>query len=498
MIDEEQLEQLNASQLREVVMAICAQHQSISKSIEKMVIEKSRNSKEMIALIKKDITALKNKTSAFFNNKRTQEIIAMFDQLCDFILSLSDILPGEAFNLMKKFFEIHQVFYKKNNHYDDGIKPVFRGACLMFGKIAERANISSKEAADVIFSLFINDISNLHFSLISGFANILKDSDLKSLKSKIIAHYNTTVFDDIADHEEDIFETAFEDMGFKIFSRVSSEQRRNHTKSKVAAKIRLWLEEIADCQNNVDDYIAALAFPRKRCNTDIPDSEKREIAKRMIAAGRGEDALKWVRASGGYAYNHPELMKFEIDALEISNKSSEAQEKRLILFKRELTLDSYEELIRHTNEESRSAIKEKLIRLAVESDRTLQAMTFLAEIECFEECSQLVQKNVNLLEKQIDRFDARAIAKALQNDYPLSAILLYRMLISKALVATNVSKSTAAAKDFVLCEELSSKIAVFGRFPTHEKYLDFLKQRYKKAGHFWEKVDTAKKKLKKR
>ncbi|MDR1236201.1 MAG: hypothetical protein LBJ96_04290, partial [Holosporaceae bacterium] len=422
-------------------------------------------------------------------------------QLCDFILSLSDILPGEAFNLMKKFFEIHQNFYKKNSLYNEEIRPAFRGACLMFGKIAERADISSKEAADIIFSLFLGDVSNIHFSLISGFANVLKDSDLKSLRSKITAHYNSAVFDDMTEQEKDVFETAFPSMGIRIFSRISDEERRNRAKDKVAAKIRLWLKEIADCQNNADDYIAALAFPKKQCDNSIPDSEKREIVQRMIAAGRGEDALKWVRASVGYTRDGSELMKLEIEALEISNKSSEAQEKRLVLFEKELTSDSYEELVRHTDEKSRSATKEKLVQLAVASDKVPQAVTLLAEIGRFEECSRLVQKNLNLLEKQADHFDARAraVAKALQNDYPLSAVLLYRMLISKALVDTNISKSTAAAKDFALCEELSSKITLFRGFRTHEQYLDFLKQRHKKADCFWEKIETAKnKKLKKR
>jgi hypothetical protein len=249
----------------------------------------------------------------------------------------------------------------------------------------------------------------------------------------------------------------------------------------------------------VDDYVAALAFPKKECNNDISGEERKEVVRRMIAAGRGEDALKWVRTSGVYAHNYPELMKLEIEALEISNKSAEAQEKRLVLFEKELTSDSYEELIRHTDEKSRPATKEKLVQLAVESDKVPQAITLLAETGNFEECSRLVQKNLNLLEKQADRFDARAVAKALQNDYPLSAVLLYRMLISKALVATNISKSTAAAKDFALCEELSSKIALFRGFRTHEQYLDFLKQKYKKADCFWEKIETAKnKKLKKR
>jgi hypothetical protein len=422
----------------------------------------------------------------------------MFDQLCDFILNLSDIVPEEAFKLMKSFFEIHQVFYQKNSPYNEGIKPVFRGACLMFGKIAERANVSSKEAADIIFSLFVGDVSSLHFSLISGFANVLKDSDLRSLRSKIIAYYNSAVFDDVAEQEEDLFETAFQGVGFKIFNRVPSEQRREHAKNKVAGKIRFWLKEIADCQNNVDYYITALTFPKERCDKDIPELEKKEIAKRLIDAGRGDDALKWVRASSGYAYNYSEWMKLEIDALEASGKSPEAQEKRLIWFKKELTRDSYEELMRYADENSRPAIREELVRYALKSEKVLQAVILLAELGCLEECSQFVQKNANPLERQVDCFDAYVVAKALQNDYPLSAMLLYRMLISKALASANPSKSTAAAKDLVLCEKLSNRIASFDGFPTHAEYLEFLKQKYKKASRFWEKVEIARKKLEKR
>ncbi|MDR0555737.1 MAG: hypothetical protein LBG20_01840 [Holosporaceae bacterium] len=497
-MDEEQLEQLNTSQLREIVLAICAQHKNVSKNVERMVVEKSHNSKEMISIIKKEITALKNRTSSFFSNKKTQEIITMFDQLCDFILSLSDTVPIEAFNLMKNFFEIHQVFFQKNNYCCEKIRPVFRNSCLMFGKIAERANIPSKDAASVIFSLFINDISNLHFSLISGFANILNGSDLSSLRSKIVAYYNSAVFEDVAKQEKDLLEIAFQDRGFKVLSGMSSEQCLESAKNKVMAKIRLWLMEIADCQNNVDDYIAALAFPKARCNKSLQDSEKKEIVSRLIAVGRGEDALEWIRTSNNYICGYPEWLKFEIDALEISNKSSEAQEKRLIWFQKELTLDSYEEVIQHMDEKSRAKIKKELVQCTVASDKVWQAVTLLAEIGSLEECSLLVKKNVNGLEKQLKSFDAHAVAKALQNDYPLSAVLLYRMLVVEALSGGSESKNANAVKDLILCEQLSSRVVDFNGFPRHVKYLDFLRQRYKKANRFWEKVNAAKKKLEKK
>jgi hypothetical protein len=122
----------------------------------------------------------------------------------------------------------------------------------------------------------------------------------------------------------------------------------------------------------------------------------------------------------------------------------------------------------------------------------------LTEVGLLEKCSQLLQDNAKTLEKHFKDCDPRTVIKALQDDFTLSAVLLCRAFISNMLSDYSFLVASDCMKTLLLCEQLSSRITDFKEFPTHAKYLDTIRRKYKGERRLWIKFDVAKGKMEKK
>jgi hypothetical protein len=195
--------------------------------------------------------------------------------------------------------------------------------------------------------------------------------------------------------------------------------------------------------------------------------------------------LSWIRSSNYFIYKNPDWLKLEIDALEAAGEPGKALEKRIRLFEWSPDADVYEEILNYYSPESQKEIKEKLIKCAVDHPDVGGVVHFLADIDAPEECSGFIEKNESKI-KDLDSFDLRPVAVKLSDNYPLGALLLYRMSIKETLEDGYALRYKITAKDLLLCEELSRQVTDFKKKPTHEQYYNMLREKYQKRTSFWE------------
>ncbi|GHT91828.1 hypothetical protein FACS1894122_04830 [Alphaproteobacteria bacterium] len=515
MIDEEKLEQISAKKLAGIILAIYMKNRNLHREIELLVAGSSCDEKEIISIIKKRISAL-SKSRGLIDDLKIKEVVSQLDEICDSIFNLSDFAAKEAFDLMGKFFECRRSIFKRCVYNEDEILASFGEACLVWGKIAERANIKSTEAVKTVFTLYSEDTFGATNKIIRGFANVLGKDGLESLKTKIRNMFSDNSIKALAaqmekertdDDDEDDAMFALKELGISVFMsnggkrffKLPPKNLLDRAKNVTLKKIQFGLSEIADYQNNVDEYILAQAFPKTTYDyDDVGVDHKKEIAERLISANRGEEALQWLAEIKNPRFSDESKVKtLRINALEQCGRAKEAQKERIYWFKATLDHNAFLETIKHEQKALQKQLAEELIDWTMDHDKIYLAMHFLSKNLSLDKCSSLVESRIAKINGEC-YWDLHPVAESLQKDYPLSATLLYRKVIEYVLKGAISKKYGIGAKDLVLCEQLSSRISDFKRFPAHSNFMEVIREKHKRKEAFWTRFEEEKKKLKKK
>ncbi len=134
--------------------------------------------------------------------------------------------------------------------------------------------------------------------------------------------------------------------------------------SNNAGRVSRGLKSIADCRNNVDEYIQACSL------NGVPIAHDHlDIAKRLMDHWRAEEALQWLDRMD-IPNNHgwePQRLKLKIQALELNGDYALAQEERITWFEKSLSPELYGEILKHSKDEVKELFK---------VDAVLKAFTF--------------------------------------------------------------------------------------------------------------------------
>ena len=180
------------------------------------------------------------------------------------------------------------------------VSEVFVTAAEDLASLAKNSNhLKNDELVELIFTLFMNDNYGSYSNIISNFKGILKDQDLDLLKRKI-------------------------------------QHVANDTNSLT---INNALKSIADCKDNVEEYIDA-------CSSEdgINARNHIEIAKRFIKADRPKEALDWLdkmKTSVNHQTWQSDEKALKIQALELDGNYEHAQKERISWFAKNFDPDLY-------------------------------------------------------------------------------------------------------------------------------------------------------------
>jgi hypothetical protein len=248
-----------------------------------------------------------------------------------------------------------------------------------------------------------------------------------------------------------------------------------------ASTVRLALQEIADIQGDVDAFCAQYDDRMRK----VPGIAA-EIAQRLLAANRAEEALQVIDAAehGRHGREDFEWEDARIDVLDALGRSNDAQAARWSCFERTLSGRHLRAHLKRLPDFDDLEVEERALEHAERRDNVLEALAFFVSWPAPERAARLVIRRAKELDG--DRYEVLSpAADALANRYPLAAVVLLRAMIDFSLGAGRSSRYRHAARHFLDCAGLASLVPDFGTFETHEAYAARLKAQHGRKSAFW-------------
>lgn len=240
------------------------------------------------------------------------------------------------------------------------------------------------------------------------------------------------------------------------------------------------LRKLSDLEGDLDAYIATLppgaSDPALIC----------DVAGRLIAAGRAEQALAWLdRCHWPEGYHERQWADLAVAALDQSGRAAEAHRLRWQAFERLLAERHLRDWLDALPEEEREVGRECAIRTACAFHDCDPALLFLARFGALAEADRIVREADHPF-----RFHGhlRPVAEALSADYPATAISLYRGFIDEVLERPSRSRYPQAAADLRRCRELAWRCDDDAR-AAHFAYWEGLRLDHGRKRGFWFHVD---------
>ena len=225
------------------------------------------------------------------------------------------------------------------------------------------------------------------------------------------------------------------EIGYGSDGPVYADERAEQFRSST---VRLALMAIADAEGDVDAYISQYdEHTRKRPRIAA------EIARRLLAAGRAEDAWRTIEATehrrSGWDWPDFEWEDVRIDVLDALDRTDEAQEARRSCFERSLSAEHLRAYLRRLPGFEDMDAEERALDHAQNFGSPLQALSFLASWPALDRAAALVIRRATDLDG--DHYEILApAADALAGKYPLAATLALRAMIDSTLTHARSSR----------------------------------------------------------
>ncbi|MDR3439682.1 DUF6880 family protein [Telmatospirillum sp.] len=257
-------------------------------------------------------------------------------------------------------------------------------------------------------------------------------------------------------------------------------------------------QAIADARGDLDEFLALeVRRPEWR-------QEPLKAAERLLAANRLDEALLWVRREkkGGVAFatesdiadgrinrvHDLERVRLEARILEAMKDRPAAQALRWAAFEATLDADILRDYIRKLDDFIEDEEQDRAFAVAAASPHPYTALAFFIAWPRLDLASKLV------LEKR-EFWDGRHYgalgdsAAALEEDFPLAATVLYRVLLNAILARAKSPAYGHGARYLAKLGELGERIPEDSGLENHATYFLGLKKAHGRKVGFWSIVD---------
>lgn len=379
----------------------------------------------------------------------------------------------EALELLWRFMALATSIFERSDDGSGTIIGIFHDACEDIGHVAALAKVDPIVFADRVFdALVVNDYGQ-YDGLIGIAAPALGPSGLEHLKQRMIDLSNQPVKRP-ADKDRRAVGWG---SGGTIYEDEIAERSRLST-------VSLAMKDIADAEGDVDSFIGQYDEKTRK----VPKIAA-EIGKRLLAAGRAEEALAFIdaaehRKSDSWDWPDFEWEDARIEVLDALGRPEEAQAARWGCFERSLSADHLRAYLKRLADFDDVEAEEKALDYAQKSQSLIQALFFLVSWPALDRAAALVVQRAAELDG--DQYEILPrVADALAAKHPLAATLVLRALIDFSLTHSRSSRYKHTARHLLVCSSLSSAIRGFGAFETHDGYAARLRREHAKKTSFW-------------
>jgi hypothetical protein len=265
---------------------------------------------------------------------------------------------------------------------------------------------------------------------------------------------------------------------------VFAHQMEQDLRRRILATAR---QEIADATGDVDAFIDTHGEQARKTPTIAAD-----IASRLMAAGRAEEALSLLDAADLYDPRRtPEAWHdARLSVLEALGRTEQAQNHRWQVFAQTLAPAPLRALLKKIPDFEDIEVLDRAMALVVAWPQANQALWFLVNWPALPQAAALV----------LDRFydldgDGYEIltpaAETLAPRYPLAAMLALRAMVDFALRVGRASRYMHVAGHLVDCASLDAMITDYADVESHHDYIARLRADHPRKSTFWDMVAQA-------
>jgi hypothetical protein len=338
-------------------------------------------------------------------------------------------MPAEGLDLMWRFLDLANPVLGRCDDSNGTISGVFQAAVGDLGMLAQSTAADPKQLGDRMFNSLTRNEYGQFDGLIPSLQTALGPAGLEHLKQRMIALSAEPVKKPPAKERKPI------GWGPNLYADELAEHSR-------ASTVRLALLEIADAQGDVDAFIAQYDEQVRK----VPKVAA-GITRRLLAAGRGEEAWRTIEASEHKRSGWPDLEweDARIDVLEAFGRGDEAQAARWSCFGRSLSTRHLREHLKRLLDFDDFEAEERALGYAERYGDLLRAVSFLISWPVLGRVASIVSQRAKELNG--DHYEILTpAAEAVAARYPLAATLLLRAMIDFSLTQSRFSRYGHAAR----------------------------------------------------
>ncbi|MEH6647254.1 DUF6880 family protein [Sulfitobacter sp.] len=375
--------------------------------------------------------------------------------------------PAQAFDLLWQFIELAPSVYERVDDSRGEVGDAFRAALAHFADIAPRALVGPIDLAERTWDALCDNIYGEFDGIITLLAPTLGDVGLERLK-QLVQSYAQTPAERPQDHAA---------LQFLRDLRSSSGDFASEQKARL---VKASLQEIASVQRDTDGFIAQYS------NAEMKrPAVAAQIADLLLSEARAAEAFDVL--TGTHPEGDPRWDSAYIRCLLALDRVSEAQDHRCACFCETLDSQILRDYLKLIPDFEDIEAEDQAKAHALAFDDVTASLQFFISWPDLSSAAQLIESRPQELDGKPSELLLPA-ADALRSRYPLAAVLLWRAIIDRALWEGQSSRYAQAADCIMDCAAADADISDYGRFASHDAYLENLRNQYKHKASFWARV----------
>lgn len=455
------LEALGSQRLAELLIEIST-GSAANKRRLRMELAGSHSSGEVAREVRKRLGSIA-RARTFISWRRVKSTKADLEtQRKTIVETVAPDDPGEGFELIWQFLALGEPIFDRTDDASGALLASFHQACSDAGIIASGSGIDPDILADRVLAAVQNNGHGQFDPFIPAMAPALGTQGLDRLKSLLVQWLN----------EPD--ESARESIG------TTSPRHDRHDETTV----RIALQAIADATGDVDAYIGEQPEKTRR----IP-AIAAEIARRLLSAGRAEEALQALDGAEitGSPDREIEWQLARAETLETLGRTEEAQADRWRWFEQSLSDIHLRAFLKRLPDFDDMDAEERAFAYAQTSPDVHQALAFFLRWPALTQAARLVTTRTAELNGDLYELMTSA-AEMLAPHHPLAATLILRSMIDFSLDHGKASRYKHAARHLGTAQAFAPHILDPGTLISHAAYVAALKRLHANKRGFWNHV----------
>jgi hypothetical protein len=443
------LEALGTQRLAELLIEISTGSAANKRKL-RMELAGSHSSGEVVREVRKRLGSIA-RARTFISWRRVKSTKADLEtQRKTIVETVAPDDPSEGFELIWQFLSLGEPIFERTDDASGVLLASFHQACSDAGNIACASGIDPDILADRVLAAVQNNAHGQFDPFIPAMAPALGSQGLDRLKSLLVQWLNEP--DESDRHDE--------------------------------TTVRIALQAIADATGDVDAYIAEQ--PEK---TRLIPVIAAEIARRLLSAGRAEDALQALDGAEttGSPDREIEWQLARAETLETLGRYDEIQADRWRWFEQSLSDIHLRAFLKRLPDFDDMDAEERAFAYVRTFPDVHQALAFFLRWPALGQAAKLVTNRT--AELNGDLYDLMTpAAEALAPHHPLAATLILRSMIDFSLDHGKASRYKHASRHLATAQALAPHILNPGTLISHEAYVATLKRLHGSKRGFWKHV----------